>query len=148
MQRKDLYDDETFEEILERLSRLTPETEAEWGSMTVAQMLAHCAEVQDVTNGKKLKGTSLFLKIIGPIIKKVVLSEKPYDRNIKTHPQYEMHEPEDFSRQRDRLMDSIRTMHALGRRETRHPLFGKMSASDNGWAMYKHLDHHFSQFGV
>jgi len=148
MQRTDLYDDDTFAEVLERIGRLTEESQPEWGQMTVGQMLAHCAEVQDVTNGKKLRGSSFLVKLMGPMIKKMVLSQKPYDKNVRTHSQYRMTEPEDFERQRDRLIDSIRTMHALGRRDTRHPLFGKMSASDNGWAMYKHLDHHLSQFGV
>lgn len=29
-----------------------------------------------------------------------------------------------------------------------HPFFGKMTGEDWGHLMYKHLDHHFRQFGV
>jgi len=148
MQRRDLYDSDAYKDILDRLGELNAESQPQWGSMTVAQMLAHCAEVQDVTNGKELKGTPFIVKLMGGVIRKTVLAEKPYPKNLRTHKQYLMSDPEDFSRQMDRLLDSIKTMQVLGRRETKHPLFGKMSASDNGWAMYKHLDHHLTQFGV
>lgn len=148
MERKNIFDDDTFEEIVVRIEKLTPETRPRWGSMDIAQMLAHCAEIQDVSNGKTLKGTPLIVKMMGPMIKKMVLSEKPYPKNSRTHPQYLMVEPEDFSLQRDRLVNSLRAMRGLGRVDSRHPLFGKMTADEKGWAMYKHLDHHLSQFGA
>lgn len=148
MERKNIFDDDTFEEIVVRIEKLTPETRPRWGSMDIAQMLAHCAEIQDVSNGKTLKGTPLIVKMMGGIIKKMVLSEKPYPKNSRTHPQYLMVEPEDFSLQRDRLVNSLRAMRGLGRVDSRHPLFGKMTADEKGWAMYKHLDHHLSQFGA
>lgn len=148
MERKDLYDEATFEDICSRIGSLTGDTKPEWGSMTVAQMLAHCAEVQDVANGKDLKGTPFMVKLMGGMIKKMVTSDKPYPKNSRTHPQYVMRDPEDFDRQKDRLLHSLRFMHALGRKESRHPLFGKWTAEDKSWAMYKHLDHHLTQFGV
>jgi len=109
-----MYDDAVFEEVLKRLSRLTPDSQPEWGKMTVAQMLAHCAEIADVSNGKPLNGTPFIIKLIGGLIKKKVVSDEPYKRNIRTHPQYVMSNPEDFESQRNRFIDSLRTMRALG----------------------------------
>lgn len=148
MPKKNLYDDEVFEEILERIRNLSPESSPDWGSMEVGQMLAHCAEVQDVANGKELRGTPFLFKLLGPLIKPLVTSEKPFKKGAQTHPQYVMTDPEDFETQRNRLIDSVRTMRALGRRDYRHPVFGGMTAEESGWVCYKHLDHHLRQFGV
>lgn len=148
MERKDLFDASTFEEMVGRINQLTPTTAPAWGKMNVAQMLAHCAEVLDVANGKPLKGTPWYLKPFGGLVKKVVLSDKPYPKDLKTHPQYVMSEPEDFTAQKERLLLSMKAMIALGRVETKHPLMGHMTAKERGIAQYKHLDHHLTQFGV
>ena len=148
MEIKDLYEDAVFEEILERIALLTPESQPEWGEMSVAQMLAHVAEVQDVNNGKPLKGTPFFIKWMGGLIKKKVVDTKPYPKSVRTHPQYIMSEPEDFEIQRERLVNSLRAMRAVGRKEFKHPIFGMMTPLEKGWATYKHLDHHLQQFGV
>ena len=148
MSGKDLFDASTFEEMVSRINKLTPTTEPEWGKMNVAQMLAHCAEVMDVANGKSLKGTPWYLLPLKGFIKKMILSDKPYPKDLRTHPQYVMSEPEDFTKQKERLLLSMKAMIALGRVTTKHPLLGPMTAKERGIAQYKHLNHHLSQFGV
>lgn len=84
-----LYSAKTYQDILSRLSKLTKAQSPLWGKMNAAQMLAHCAETQEIANGKKLKNTPLLFKVFGPnLIKKTVLSKKPYKKNLRTHPQY------------------------------------------------------------
>lgn len=143
-----MYDLATYNSMIERINRLTPSSQAEWGKMNVGQMLAHCAEVQDVSNGKPLKGTPWFIKLFGGLVKKMVINDKPYPKNLRTHPQYLMTDPEDFETQKSRLLLSLKTMHALGKTTSRHPIFGVMTPEEKGWGMFKHLDHHLSQFGV
>ena len=41
---KSLFDPKAQAEILARLEALTPATQARWGTMDVAQMLAHCGQ--------------------------------------------------------------------------------------------------------
>lgn len=147
MAKKNLYDDAVYEEVLERLSKLTPDTQPTWGTMDVAQMLAHCAEVQDVYNGKPLK-VPFRMPFVRPLARTLLLSEKPFKKNYQTIDQFKMVDQEDFSTQRDRLIDSLRTMQAFGRRELQHKIMGRMSEDEVGWITYKHLDHHFRQFGV
>ena len=95
--KKSLYSHDVYQLCLARIEKLTPQTQPQWGSMSAAQMLAHCAEILEVANGKALQNTQLI-------------------------------EEEGTSR--------------------KHPLFGAMSVEEKGWSMYKHLDHHLSQFGV
>ena len=74
--------------VVSRINALTADSVPQWGRMNVAQMLAHCAEVQEVLNGKKLKSTPLLLRIVKGMIRKAVVNEVPYKRNSGTHPQY------------------------------------------------------------
>lgn len=50
---KTLFDKNTLEEIQNRLQKLTPETKAKWGKMSINQMLAHCQEPILVSLGRK-----------------------------------------------------------------------------------------------
>ena len=150
-ERKNFYDDDTYEALLGRIARLTPDGVADWGKMNTAQMCAHCAEVAEVANGKALVGTPWYVRLMGGLIKKMVLSDKAYPRGAKTHPQYEIGATADFEEQMARLQKVLHAMHSAGREHAganRHPIFGPMTADDHGWATYKHLDHHLTQFRV
>ena len=148
MPRIHLLEDETYRQVRHRIGMLEPQSPGRWGKMNVAQMLAHCAEVLEVTNGKELKGTPLFFRLIGPLIKRVITSDGPYRRNSPTHKQYVMTGPKDFERERVRLLEVLDALHASGPRPLRHPIFGRMTTEEVGWSAYKHLDHHLQQFGA
>jgi len=150
MQRKSLYTAEVYDHCLARIDRLTPDTSPDWGTMTPAQMFAHCAEVQEVSNGsRELVGTPLLLRLLGPLIRRAVVSDRPYPRDTRTHPQYRQTERRDFQAEKKRLLLALE---ALRRAEDepppRHPLFGTLTPDERGWSSYKHLDHHLRQFGV
>ena len=118
--------------------------------MTAAQMLAHCSEIQEVTNGKELKNTPFIVKLFRGMIRNMVLSEKPYPKSSKTHPQYKQTTDRAFDAEKNRLLAAL-AQFADGREKTEsieHALFGKMTTDEKGWSMYKHLDHHLTQFGV
>lgn len=146
--RKDLYSPEVHKECLERIHKLTAATEPQWGRMTAAQMLSHCAEILEVSNGKELKGTPFIAKLFKGMIRKMVVGDKPYPRSTQTHPQYVQKEDRDFDQEKQRLMNEIDKAVQSKDKEVIHPLFGTMTPDEKGWAMYKHLDHHLTQFGV
>lgn len=147
---KSLLDTEVFEESLKRINKLTPETQPQWGKMSVAQMLAHCTEIQDVCNGKELKNTPFLLKLFKGVIKKMVVNNKPYKHSTPTHPQYKQKEQKNFEEQKSRLINSLETFMALHKagNNQKHSFFGVMTWEEKGWAMFKHLNHHLGQFGV
>ncbi len=117
--------------------------------MTAAQMLAHCAAVQEVANGDRaLEGTPFLVRLFGPLIRRMVVSEKPYPRGARTHPQYEQSEPRDFAREKERLLHLLAAFRAAEHEPPAHPIFGELNHEERGWAGYKHLDHHLRQFGV
>jgi hypothetical protein len=118
--------------------------------MTPAQMLAHCSEVQEVLNGtRELVGTPLPLRLIAPLIRRVVVSDKPYPRGSRTHPQYIQDGEKDFEAERRRLLKALEVFRDSEHEPApRHPLFGRLSHPERGRSSYKHLDHHLRQFGV
>lgn len=151
MERRDFYDDNTYEALLGRIARLAPDAVPKWGKMNGAQMCAHCAEIAEVAHGKALEGTPFFIRLMGGLIKKMVLKEKPYPRGSKTHPQFVISGSEDLEEQKARLLKVLESMHSAGRAaagETSHPIFGAMTPDEHGWLTYKHLDHHLTQFGL
>ena len=70
MEEKSLYDPEVYDDILKRIENLTPDTTPQWGKMDAAQMLAHCAEIIDVSNGKPLLNTPFIAMLFKGYIKK------------------------------------------------------------------------------
>lgn len=148
MARFHLLHDDTYDQVRHRIGTLTPQSPRLWGKMDVAQMLAHCAEVLEVANGKALDNTPWFFRLIGPLIKRVIIKDGPYRRNSPTHPQYVMTDSRDFERERARLLAVLAALRETGPRPIRHPIFGAMTADEVGWSAYKHLDHHLQQFGA
>jgi len=148
--RQSLYSDAVYHESLERIDRLSPDSVPVWGTMTAAQMLAHCADVQEVGNGsRELEGTPFLVRLFGPLIRRMVVSEKPYPRGARTHPQYEQRELRDFESEKARLLERLAAFRATEHdAPARHPIFGELNHEERGWAAYKHLDHHLRQFGL
>jgi hypothetical protein len=144
-----LYDGDVYAECLQRIEVLAPDTTPQWGVMSAGQMLSHCAEIQEVANGKALEGTPFIVKLLGGFIKKMVVSDKPYPRSTKTHPQYLQPTEKDFATEKERLLAALEEFRAAEHGPAaRHAIFGELSHDEKGWMCYKHLDHHLTQFGV
>lgn len=148
MERRNLFDNAVYHDLVARVNAVQSDDQRQWGTMTAGQMLAHCAEVVEVANGKSLRGTPFVIRMIGGLIKRVVLNDKPYPRSVRTHPQYVMTGDEDLEDRRRALIDAINALRANDASQFHHDLFGRMTREEVGWGMYKHLDHHLQQFGV
>lgn len=146
---RDLLDKDVYDEVLSRVEKLTPESQPKWGEMAVGQMLAHTSEVLEVYNGKGLLGTPWFVKLFKGYVKRMVLNDKPYKQGIHTHPQYKVTSLKKFDKEKHRLLDALSSFfNDEDIANKKHPLFGMMTKLEKGWAMYKHIDHHLTQFGV
>jgi hypothetical protein len=145
---KDLFDNAVKQEIIDRINKLTPTTQRQWGKMDVAQMLAHCQMPLGVATGKhRLKG-SFFLKLIGPLFKSLLYNDKPFKKNLGTDKSFKMTSPKDFEKEKAGLIEMINAFSADTMTEEPHPIFGKMTKEEWSKGTWKHLDHHLQQFGV
>ncbi|MBI1225311.1 MAG: DUF1569 domain-containing protein [Bacteroidetes bacterium] len=148
---KSFFDAEAQKELLERLGKLTPETKPQWGKMNAAQMLEHCGVAFQTATGEiQLKPVPFLLRLIGPMIKKSVLSEKPYKKNSPTAPEFLIPADIDFAVAKMNFEENFRKL-AVGPqvvKTLKHPFFGNMTAEEWGRHMFKHTDYHFGQFGI
>lgn len=149
---KGLFAAETLEEAKGRLARLRPDSERLWGSMTPAQMLAHCAAAVEMALGLTFPPRRFIGRVFGPIAKKAIIAEgKPFRRNSPTDKTLLIREERDFETERQRLLGLLADFAAGGpQRCTKHPhsFFGPLTPAEWATLMYQHLDHHLQQFGV
>lgn len=152
MQLRDIFDPNTTKLCLERLNKLKPDTVPKWGKMNAPQMLAHLNVPYDLTYGKldpKLNG---FMKLMLKwFVKPGVVGNKPYKKNSKTAPFFLIQDERDFELEKAKLIDYINKTEKLGTAHFEgrdYVSFGKMSASEWSNLFYKHMNHHFSQFGI
>ncbi len=146
---KSLYSPEVYQSIINRIELVKKDSLPLWGKMDAAQMFSHCAEVQEVANGKALENTPFYLKLIKGFVRKAVLNNKPYRKNSPTHPQYLVKSDSDFDTEKKRLLDALAKFIAdKDIDHPPHPIFGEMTEEERGWGMYKHLSYHLEQFGV
>jgi len=78
---KDIFSPEVNQEIIDRINKLTPSTEPDWGKMNVSQMLAHSNVTYEMLYETKHKKPGLVKKLLlKAFVKSVVVSEKPYKK--------------------------------------------------------------------
>jgi Protein of unknown function (DUF1569) len=152
---KDLFDPALVEDVKQRIMRLTPESERQWGNMTVAQTLAHCTSgLSMAMGGINPKRAPFPANVLGPLIKPLVLGDdKPMRRNSPSSPELFSAEPAqcDFEHERTQLIKAIDSFVKKGAACCSihpHPFFGRLKPQQWAILMYKHIDHHLRQFGV
>ncbi|HUX83833.1 MAG TPA: DUF1569 domain-containing protein [Chitinophagaceae bacterium] len=148
---KDLFSTQDTTALLQRLEKLSPEAKPLFGKMRVEQMLAHCAMFIELASGKKVIPRMWLGRIFSGLAKSTFLSEKPYPRGIPTNPRFRVTDDRDFAAEKERLTRLIVEFAEAGPEGVTHNphfFFGKISPGEWSQGMYKHLDHHLSQFGV
>jgi Protein of unknown function (DUF1569) len=148
---KNLFEQETVDEVLARIDKLQPATQRHWGKMDAAQMMAHCSASLDMASGR-LNTPRVFMgRLIGPFVKAIYTNEKPFSRSSPTDPKLVVSDEREFLHEQEQLRLKLRQFHEGGEPQcTRHPhpFFGVLTPQDWSRGMYKHIDHHLRQFGV
>ena len=149
---KNIFLPETTADCIARIEKLTAETTPLWGKMNAAQMLAHCSVAYEMVYTDKHKAPNGFMKfMLKAFVKKGVVNEIPYKKNLRTAPQFMITAQRDFEKEKQRLIGYIQQTESLGDKHfdgKENLSFGKMTAQEWNNMFYKHLDHHLQQFGV
>jgi hypothetical protein len=148
---KNIFNETDRNEILQRIEKLTPESKPLWGSMNVAQMMAHCANAAKMPTGEiATKRVGFPINIIGKLVKSKVLGEGPFRKNSPTAAEIKVTDPKEFDTEKTNFIRAVKKLSAENAVEKNavHPFFGTMTPKEWGRINYKHADHHLSQFGV
>jgi hypothetical protein len=149
---KNLFDAATANEIKNRIARLEPTSQREWGKMSAPQAMAHCAIAMEWAVGDSFAPRVFIGRIFGPLAKsKVLKGDAPLGRNSPTAKSLVVANERDLEKECQRLCTLIdRFSNGGPQRCTKHPhtFFGDLTPYEWARLMYKHLDHHLRQFGV
>jgi hypothetical protein len=142
---------EETEKLVQRIQALTPDSNAQWGKMTVAQMLAHCSIPYEL-NHKNPPKIGFWMKwMMKNFFKSSMVNDRPYSKNIQTARVFKMVDDKQFQREKERLIALVRAAHAMGEgyyNGLPHYAIGPLSSDDWNNLLFKHLDHHLRQFGA
>ena len=147
-----IFTAEVSEQLAARINNLTPTTQPKWGVMNVAQMLAHCNVTYEMAyENLHAKPNAIVKFILKLMVKNAVVSEKGYEQNGSTAPQFIIKDAKDFEAEKARLIGYITKTQQLGgayfEGKESHS-FGNLTATEWNNMFYKHLEHHLTQFGV
>ena len=149
---KNIFDQQITDELVNRINKLSAETNPKWGKMAVAQMLAHCNVTYEMAFENKHPKPSGFVKLMLKLfVKNTVVNEKPYKSDSQTAPAFIIKDDKDFVAEKSRLLNYIKKTQELGADhfENKESLsFGALNKNEWNNMFYKHLDHHLNQFGV
>lgn len=149
---KDIFDPQTIREFTSRIQNLTESSTAQWGKMTVYQMLKHCSENEKMILGEKKYKRLFFGRLFGKMaLNSMVKDDKPLDKNQPTHPEFKIKGEGDIEAQKQvwlSLLDKYPQKTEADYEQFVHPFFGKMNKQQVSIASFKHVDHHLRQFGV
>jgi Protein of unknown function (DUF1569) len=148
MEVKNLFDAAVKQDIINRINKLTPQSQAKWGKMDVAQMLVHCQMPLGVATGRHTLKSNFFMRLIGPLFKKQLFNDKPFKRNLPTDKSFIITSTHDLEKEKQNLIAMINSFSAATMSTEPHPFFGKLSNEEWSRGTWKHLDHHLQQFGV
>jgi hypothetical protein len=149
---KNVFNQADTAEVIARINKLSPSSQALWGKMSVGQMLAHCNVTYEMVYDNIHPAPNAVMKFILKLfVKNVVVSEKPFKKNSQTSPAFIITDSKDFEKEKKRLIDYINKTQKLGDAHfegKESNSFGALSKSEWNNLFYKHLDHHLSQFGA
>ena len=149
MEIKNLFAPAVKQEVIERINKLNPQSQRQWGKMDVAQMLAHLQLPIGIAFGTHRPKGSFLLRLIGPMFKSKLWEEKPYKHSLPTDPTFIMTgNTKDFAAEKNRLLDMINRFTEDNLSGERHPIFGRLTKEQWSKATWKHIDHHLKQFGA
>ncbi|GEM55776.1 hypothetical protein FB1_19970 [Flavobacterium branchiophilum NBRC 15030 = ATCC 35035] len=139
------------QKMIERIQQLSSNSGALWGKMTVNQMFKHCAAAIDVALGNKDLKINFVLRILGSMMRKIVLNAPEFKKNVATAKEFVFTGQYDFDASKQELIEkfqqfAIKGPHAI--KDLQHPFWGNMTYDEWDVLMWKHLNHHLTQFGV
>ncbi|MEO5984681.1 MAG: DUF1569 domain-containing protein [Ferruginibacter sp.] len=148
---ENLFDAQTYITIIARINTLKAESAPQWGKMNVAQMMCHTTKAFKVPLSDKRLPRLLIGRIFGSLIKHKLYNDVPWKKSIPTSPNLIVKDEREFENEKAELLVHVNKFYAAGPTgisKFPHPMFGKFTPEQWGKNMYKHIDHHLTQFGV
>jgi hypothetical protein len=145
---KSIFDKAVYEELHQRLQKLTSDSTPLWGKMNVAQMLHHLNLTMEAPLGKcQTKGKPFFVM---NLFKSVLYNDKPFSKGSPTARDFKVNDEHSFQIEKEKALLNLEEIYQQGitGNYLPHVFFGKLTNEQWGKHFYKHTDHHLKQFGL
>jgi hypothetical protein len=144
-----ILDAATRADLSARLSRLAPDARPVWGKFTAPRMVCHVSDALRMALGD-LPVAPKRLPLRYPVIKQLVIYLFPFPRGTPTAPELLARLPQEWNGEVQALRNALQKFSTRTPDEQwpDHPAFGSMSGRAWGVLAYRHMDHHFRQFGI
>jgi hypothetical protein len=136
-----------------RLAALTPETSRRWGTLTAHEMICHLSDSFRGMLGERPTTAAPSSAVQRQLVRFIALhTPLPWPKGVPTRPEVDPRrqgtQPVAFEADRAELQVLMRRFVTPGTVYAAHPMFGALSRRE--WMLwgYRHLDHHFRQFGI
>lgn len=145
---KTIFDRPTIAALTTRIQTLRATDQAEWGKMTVYQMLKHCTLCEEMFQGKKRYKRLFIGRLFGRMVLQRLLKEdNSLKRNQPTHPTLRITGTGNYVAEQQKWITLLEDYTRFNNPDFVHPFFGRMTMDEIGQYVYKHTDHHLRQFG-
>ena len=145
---KSIFDRPSREALIRRIHTLTENNKAQWGKMTVSQMVQHCIRFEEMIQGKRSCKRSLIGRVIGQWALKGFMKESLLKRNMPTSPELVIKQVNVPLTEKEQWIILLEEYECFDNHLFIHPFFGKMTKEQVGFLAYKHTDHHLRQFNA
>lgn len=145
-----LWEERARRSLLARAARLAPELRAQWGRMTCPQMLTHVNDQLRMAMGE-ISAQPKRVPLRYPPLKQLAIFSLPWPQGLPTSPELLARiDAAVWPAEVEAFEQLLAQFAARGKDESwpLHPAFGPLSRQGWGVLAYRHVDHHFRQFGV
>jgi hypothetical protein len=147
---RSLWQGDVRSALIDRSRRLRPEARPVWGRFTCLQMLTHLNDWLHMANGD-LETVPLGLPLRHPPLRQLMIYVLPFPRGVSTAPELLARIDAGVWDQEAAAFPTLLERFAARGPDAAmpvHPAFGPLSRRAWGVHGYRHVDHHFRQFGV
>lgn len=146
---KSIFEPEVRHELLDRIAQLSPERPARWGRLDAPRMVTHLIESARMAAGE-LPVVPRRLPLRFYPLNHLVVYYAPFPKGAPTVPELLARRPATWT-------DDVATLRGLIEQVAardpegdwpEHPAFGRLSGKGWGVLIYRHFNHHLTQFGV
>jgi Protein of unknown function (DUF1569) len=146
---KTIFDKSIQDGLITRIKSISDVDVAQWGTMNVHQMIAHCIKWDEMALGKTIYKQAFIGKLFGKFaLPDFIGDDKPLKKHVPTVPEFKIKETSgDILSLKNQWIELIEDYNNFNNYHFIHPFFGKMTKEQIGIMAYKHSDHHLRQFG-
>ena len=146
---KSIFNQNDRQELLDRIGKLTPNSQRQWGKFTPDRMVAHLIDSLHVSFGEK-PATIKSSFMSNPIARWIIIRMPWPKGKAETVPEMLTRPPGEFKADISTLRELVNAAAQRGPegKWATHPAFGDISGKTYGALIYKHFNHHLTQFSV